>query len=690
MASSSNPSPQCVLAFGLEMEFLIRPKASKVYLLKERGWNPGVKPNVRDEGRKAMNRTIMREKIAHDLRDNNVRAGLTTNNYDEWTIVDERSLDEMGDFLENWQHEVDLVFDALNAEWEITLTTGCAMHVHVSTGTTEQDRFTMDQVRRLLKAIAIFDDAITKIMPAHRKNNEWAMSNLQGREAPADLKQRYAAVPTRTWAPLFSKFDKIKMKQMVFIEMGQNRSMSWNFSNLVAQCGTVEFRRPPSVRTAAEARHWAGVALGFVSQAIATDFDQYTTSRSYLSVGTLANFLTLGIKRLDGTCRGSLNEAAIKEDRSNPTVYTASELQAIANKKAEKTRRVARLLPRPTHVQILQCPDLALLVRVRMPPLARSDSNASSVLNTMERALLIPELLESISLHLDMSTLLVSASRVNKTWHAVINRSVSIQRALYFQPILMSQQSASTYQPIVNPLLKKHFGGCFFDTGNLYGYLRRANSFYTMPCAGASWEEGDDTRPLFPRGPEVADMTPQKIHEVEVTCRKFTRKEATWRKMLVSQPPPPCLGFLRVGDVEDPSQFINGPYWVQTTLLQPETDPASSGLCMGTLYDVVQYHTGHHTRTSMWFRVVWDQAREPYGTPSAMECCRRLLQRTNVVVEFYHTFDPGWVEHREPLDLSLFDKRFRSEVYRDIDISIDEETFEIGDVLAFDRSFFLR
>ncbi|KAI3343275.1 hypothetical protein F4824DRAFT_3043 [Ustulina deusta] len=251
--------------------------------------------------------------------------------------------------------EVDLVFTTLNAGWEITLTTGCAMHIHVSTGTTDQDRYTMEHVRRILKAMALFDDAITKIMPAHRKDNVWAMSNFQGREAPATLRQEYAAVPTQTWAPLFNRFDKIRMKQMVFMEMEQNRSLSWNFSNLAAQCGTVEFRRPPSVRTAAEAKHWAGVALGFVAQALDTDFNQYIGSSSYLPVNALLTFLDRGIGRLDGTCRGCLNPAAIKEDRSPPMAYTAAQLQAIARKKAEKNKAGSPFVAKVCHSYLPFC-----------------------------------------------------------------------------------------------------------------------------------------------------------------------------------------------------------------------------------------------------------------------------------------------------------------------------------------------
>lgn len=44
----------------------------------------------------------------------------------------------------------------------------------------------------------------------------------------------------------------------------------------------------------------------------------------------------------------------------------------------------------------------------------------------MERALSLPEILEDIFLNLDMTTLLVSAQRVNKTWHNTIADSPTL------------------------------------------------------------------------------------------------------------------------------------------------------------------------------------------------------------------------------------------------------------------------
>ncbi|KAI0539147.1 hypothetical protein GGR58DRAFT_500408 [Xylaria digitata] len=307
----------------------------------------------------------------------------------------------------------------------------------------------------------------------------------------------------------------------------------------------------------------------------------------------------------------------------------------------------------------------------------------------MDRVLFIPELLELILLQLDMATLLVSATRVSKTWKTVIDTSVSIQQTLYFKASL----EPGTGYPTVNPLLKKRFGHCFFDSGDFYGYLRRANSFYSIPWTlsggvGPRVRDPTEDRPAYPRGPQTSEMTTQQLLEIHIACEKFTRKEASWRKMLVSQPPPPCLGYLFME--ADPVHFF-GPHWVWTTLIYPNTGPSLPGLRMGTLYDIVQYRAGHHERNSMWFRVVWGEARDPYSTNSSRDKCRELLQQTNVVVEFYHISDEAFVEfHREPRDLTLFDMRFRSDDYQHVDVPINERTWKTGEEPALDGRYFIQ
>ncbi|KAI1146962.1 hypothetical protein F4825DRAFT_173165 [Nemania diffusa] len=290
----------------------------------------------------------------------------------------------------------------------------------------------------------------------------------------------------------------------------------------------------------------------------------------------------------------------------------------------------------------------------------------------MDRVLFIPELLELILLHLDLDTLLVSAFRVNKTWNAMINMSIPLQQALYFQPVPTPQQSGAAYQPIVNPLLKKRFGTCFFDTDKLRRFIRCANSFYTMPCAGTLWDDGWEPTPLHLKDPQVADMKPEKIHHVEAACRKLTRKEASWRKMFISQPPPPSLGFLWMEDRGTSPSVRKQPCSIGATLVDHKRGLHPLGVRMGLLYDVVQHHTSLDTRGARWFRVVWNQDREPDG-PRAMEkCYQRVLNHTSVVVEGYPIFDPRIVEHRKHEDALVFAQRFRSKAYGDTDLNTNQ------------------
>ncbi|KAI0146883.1 hypothetical protein GGR57DRAFT_506326 [Xylariaceae sp. FL1272] len=253
MASSSIPVAHQALAFGLELEFLLRPKPHTVSQLTQKGWDVNIKSNEEMETRKDKNGTIMRKEIADGI----------------WRV---EIVSRVFGTEEKWQLEVDAVFEALRRGWDTCLTQGCAMHIHVSRGI--EKKYTIADIRRILKWTALEDDAITKIMPPHRKNNAWAASNFRSEEAPEVWSKHFKAIGTDTFAPLFKEFDNIKFLEMVYRATGEKRNLSWNFSNLGAQCGTIVFRQPPSVETAAGAEHWVGVTIGFMAHALNTDPDE--------------------------------------------------------------------------------------------------------------------------------------------------------------------------------------------------------------------------------------------------------------------------------------------------------------------------------------------------------------------------------------------------------------------------------
>ncbi|KAJ7125345.1 hypothetical protein C8R44DRAFT_137047 [Mycena epipterygia] len=102
-----------------------------------------------------------------------------------------------------------------------------------------------------------------------------------------------------------------------------------------------------------------------------------------------------------------------------------------------------------------------------------------------------PELLELTLAQLPMRDLLLSAPLVCKTWQA-ITLSPTVQRALFFQPDPQSE-------PTQNPLLAELFPPFFAPEP------QQASSIMSMP-----WSKAPDA---------------------------FKREDASWRRMLVTQPP---------------------------------------------------------------------------------------------------------------------------------------------------------
>ena len=202
------------------------------------------------------------------------------------------------------------------------------------------------------------------------------------------------------------------------------------------------------------------------------------------------------------------------------------------------------------------------------------------------------ELLESILLHVDIRTLLVSAQRVCTTWHSVITSSTPLQRHLFFLPVgdTPSLSDPDPVRPdyVLNPLLADTFPSFFpiarvppegpFDNvvELLPGYLPPPPRYGFLPAGDLS----DITHLNFESTPmaDAADMTRQK---------PFTKESASWRRMLVSQPPP-----LRVAHLRKKRwiEFIRGPtprFRWNTALFHCSMIEHLGGMRMGELYDAV-------------------------------------------------------------------------------------------------------
>ncbi|KAJ7064044.1 hypothetical protein C8F01DRAFT_1130159 [Mycena amicta] len=240
------------------------------------------------------------------------------------------------------------------------------------------------------------------------------------------------------------------------------------------------------------------------------------------------------------------------------------------------------------------------------PP--RSIFTNTGTFPAQENVLSTPELLELILVLLPMSDLLVSASRVSKLWNAFITLSPTLQRALFFQPLANTNTNTVT-APARNPLLIAMFPPFFAsdDTADPEDAFNGPLAIQAMPWAHAP--------------------------------KAFRRQTASWRRMLVVQPPSRAL--LVKNEYLTPA----GTHERQGRL---DLDPLD-GLRMGVLYD---YVLSRIYRLGFWFWVHWpgQGVVEPGG-----EILLVISEVTSAV------------SHKSPLD-----KRFYSKGRRVVEISFGD------------------
>lgn len=207
------------------------------------------------------------------------------------------------------------------------------MHVHVSPF--NSPKYSVDQIKRILKGVVYYDQPMTRIMPADRKANPWAQSNVE--KFPA-WRTASLQVPQKRWAPLFDSFDKHKMIAQLLLSIPTDRYVAWNFLNLNATCGTIEFRRPPGVQSSKEAKHWAAVALGFVANATELqDWNAVKLTNTHPSSNSLRSAITRGTERLGQSLQGALRP--MPDINAPPTPVAHEELQRIEKKKKDKSKK---------------------------------------------------------------------------------------------------------------------------------------------------------------------------------------------------------------------------------------------------------------------------------------------------------------------------------------------------------------
>ncbi|PTB80228.1 hypothetical protein M440DRAFT_1427976 [Trichoderma longibrachiatum ATCC 18648] len=284
------------------------------------------------------------------------------------------------------------------------------------------------------------------------------------------------------------------------------------------------------------------------------------------------------------------------------------------------------------------------------------------------------ELLESIFLLLDPVTVLTSVQRVNKTWKGIADGSTALRRKLYFRPDSKAKLGLHPQAqwlkgdrgkfPVVNSLLARYFKNCFFSFGRTYGWLRRAESFYEhrwtrhhhrLKRMDMPWEPSSIYQPML-EGKLDGRATLEAIQERE----RFTRSGASWRNMLVCQPPIFSFGVMIFQPDRGTSPL---PQRMEKAIIKAHD--MNVGLCMGQLYDFVQERASHHHLPSLWFRIVWFEPHGPWASDLCRDTANELALETKLIIEMFHTSDGCPAYHpRDPPQPEIFDRIFQSSDFK--------------------------
>jgi hypothetical protein len=147
------------------------------------------------------------------------------------------------------------------------------------------------------------------------------------------------------------------------------------------------------------------------------------------------------------------------------------------------------------------------------------------------------ELIELIITYLPPRDILTNAQRVCKAWHTIISTSPTLQTALYFRAAPLSPSSFTT----PHPLIIENFTLNPFIT-SAFHFLLTPNKEYTKEEDVAWNRKLARMDPTYKENDQYWKTPYRKLFTYSEWATKdradaWRRKEASWRRMLVSSPP---------------------------------------------------------------------------------------------------------------------------------------------------------
>ncbi|KAF3491113.1 uncharacterized protein GIQ15_00630 [Arthroderma uncinatum] len=186
--------------------------------------------------------------------------------------------------LSEWSIVEDCSLDTDNSQQSAFELTSPVMEYSRPTWKTSEAAWTLEDLKRISRAIIYFESSIELVVPEHRRGSIWGKNNRSDNyqlEGLSDV-QAYSRVDACT----------TNEELVQLMNCGSNRNYGWNFTGLLdGDNFTIEFRRGPGLTREIDAFRWVEFVVRFVNSARKTgNQGPLTTYRR--DVSGLRNFLS--------------------------------------------------------------------------------------------------------------------------------------------------------------------------------------------------------------------------------------------------------------------------------------------------------------------------------------------------------------------------------------------------------------
>lgn len=214
--------------------------------------------------------------------------------------------------------------------------------------------------------------------------------------------------------------------------------------------------------------------------------------------------------------------------------------------------------------------------------------------NASHRVFQNQELLRLILSNTDLRTLFTSCLRVSRRWNIAIVGSAALQEKLFLKPVAV-RRGTRKVRPVQNPMVM------------LRGWMIHMLFYINHDDADdlkRALEKGTAYPVHVPASPSSVVPLRHVLHEIDGSLYSnpaFSRRGASWRKLLLQQPPIRSFGLVVCRRSEGG--------WFETEMGRADVP---RGLRLGQLWDTMRQVLGRFPTSSCYLRLVW---WEPTVTP---------------------------------------------------------------------------